>query len=67
MQNPSQEAPAYSKVSNQDLEEMEVLCTFKTKIEQQNFSKGVSESSDHIKLLNPGQEPSVSSKTPNQD
>ena len=33
MPNPSQEPPASSKAPNQDLNDMEVLCTFKTKID----------------------------------
>ena len=33
MQNPSQEPPASSKAPNQDLSDMEALCTFKTKME----------------------------------
>ena len=33
MPNPSQEHPASFKAQNQDLNDMEVLCTFKTKIE----------------------------------
>ena len=37
MQNPSQEAPASSKAPNEDLKDMDVLSTFKIKIEGQNF------------------------------
>ena len=33
MPNPSQEPPASSKPPKQDLEDMGVLCTFKTKME----------------------------------
>ena len=33
--NPSQEPPASSKAPNQDLKDMDVLCTFKMKIESQ--------------------------------
>ena len=33
VQNPSQEPPAFSKVQNQDFKDMDVLCTFKIKIE----------------------------------
>ena len=36
MPNPSQEPPASSKAPNQDLKDMDVLCTFKIKIESQN-------------------------------
>ena len=37
MQNPSQEPSASSKAQNQDLKDMDVLCTFKIKIESQNL------------------------------
>ena len=33
--NPSQEPPAYSKASNEDLKDKDDLCTFKIKIESQ--------------------------------
>ena len=33
MPNPSQEPPASSKAPNDDLKDMDVLCTFKIKIE----------------------------------
>ena len=33
MPNPSQEPPALSKAPNEDLKDMDVLCTFKIKIE----------------------------------
>ena len=36
MQNPSQEPPAPIKAPNMDLKDMDVLCTFKIKIESQN-------------------------------
>merc|ERR1712112_536571 len=36
MPNPSQEHPASSKAPNEDLKDMDVLCTFKFKIESQN-------------------------------
>ena len=67
---PSQEPPASSKAPNEDLKDMDVLCTFKIKIvEIQMF--GVSKTSDHIqikiKMPNPSQEPPVSSKAPNED
>merc|ERR1711954_276208 len=35
--NPSQEPPASSKAPNQDLKDMDVLCTFKIRIESQNL------------------------------
>ena len=37
MPNPSQEPPASSKAPNEDLKDMDVLCTFKIKIESQNL------------------------------
>ena len=40
MQNPSQEPPASSKTPNKDLKDMGVLCTFKSKIESQNWDNG---------------------------
>ena len=36
MPNPSQESTASSKATNDDLKDMDVLCTFKIKIESQN-------------------------------
>ena len=38
--NLSQELPAFSKAPNQDLKDMDVLCTFKIKIESQNWDYG---------------------------
>ena len=38
--NPSQESPASSKAPNEDLKDMDVLCTFKMKIESQNLDHG---------------------------
>ena len=40
MSNPSQEPPASSKAPNQDLMDIDVLCTFKIKIESQNLDHG---------------------------
>ena len=40
MSNPSQESPASSKGPNQDLKDMDVLCSFKIKIESQNLDQG---------------------------
>ena len=40
MSNPSQEPPASSKAPNEDLKDMDVLCTFKIKIESQNLDHG---------------------------
>ena len=37
IQNPIQERPAYSKAQNQGLKDIDVLCTFKIEIEDQNL------------------------------
>ena len=40
MPNPSQEPPASSKTPNEDLKDMDILCTLKIKIESQNSENG---------------------------
>ena len=40
MPNPNQELPVSSKPQNEDLKDMDVLCTFKFKIESQNMKHG---------------------------
>ena len=40
MPNLKQEPPAASKAPNEDLRDMDVLCTFKNKIESQNLDYG---------------------------
>ena len=40
MPNPSQEPPGSPKAPNEDLKEMDVLCTFKIMIESQNLDHG---------------------------
>ena len=71
MQNPSQEPPASSKAPNEDLKDMDVLCTFKIKIESQNSDHGCVKNqcpySNHDQDVNPTQEPTASSKAPNED
>ena len=61
MPNLSQEPPASSKAPNQALKDMDVICTFKIKIESQNLAYGVPKTSDHIqiniRMPNPSQEP----------
>merc|ERR1712112_308046 len=52
MPNPSQEHPESSKAPNEDLKDMDVLCTFKIKIESQNL--------DHVYIKD-------QSPYPNQD
>ena len=70
MQNPSQEPPASSKVPNEDLMDMDVLCTFIIYIENQNFEQGCSKEHCNIKIKikvqNLSLEPPASSKVPNQ-
>ena len=46
--NPSQEPPASSKAPIQDLKDMDVLCTFKIKLESQNSEHGHIKDSDHV-------------------
>ena len=71
MPNPSQEHSASSKALNEDLKDINVLCTFKIKIESQNSDHGYIK--DHWQYQNqdqdaePSQELSVSSKAPNED
>ena len=43
MSNSSQEPPAPSKAPNQDFKDMNVLCTFKVKTENQNLDQIFSE------------------------
>ena len=40
MLDPSQEPPASSEAPNQDLKDMDVICTFKIKIESLNLEHG---------------------------
>ena len=40
VQNTSQVSPASSKAPNEDLKDMDVLCTFKIKIESRNLEHG---------------------------
>ena len=40
MLNPSQEPPTSSKAPNEDLKDMDVLCTLKIKVESPNLEKG---------------------------
>ena len=71
MPNPCQEPPASSKDPNEDLKDMDALCTFKIKIENSNSEKGCIMTNYHIqikiKMQNPSQEPPASSKAPNED
>ena len=71
VQNPSQEPPASSEAPIEDLKDIDVLCTLKIKIENQDSDYGYMKTSYHIqiniKIPNPSQEPPVSSKAPNVD
>ena len=49
MQNPSQEPPVSSKAPDQYLKDMDVFCTFKIKIEHQNW--------DHVYIKDQGPYP----------
>ena len=40
MPNPTQKPPASSKAQNEDLKDMDVLCTFKIKIDSHNLDHG---------------------------
>ena len=51
MSNPNQEIQALSKSQNQDLKDMDVLCTFKIKIEGQLSELGFSNTIDHIQTM----------------
>ena len=72
MPNPSQEHPASCKAPNEDLEDMDVLCTFKIKTESQNLDHGyIKDQWPYIqikfKMPNPSQEPPAPTKTTTQD
>ena len=72
MPNHSKEPPASSRAPNRDLKDIDVLCTFKIKIESQNSDYWCDRArTDHIqimiKILNPNQEHPVSFQAPNQD
>ena len=71
LQNLSQEPPASSKTPNKALKDIDVLCTFKTKIENQNSDHGCIKNSDHIKIKikmpNHSQEPPAATKASNED
>ena len=68
MPNPSQDPQASSKAPNEDLKDMDVLCTFKIQVESQSMDHGCIEVQwpypiqDQDTKSQPG-----TSKTPNQD
>ena len=50
MQTPSQESPASSKTTTQDLKNIDDLCTFKIEIARQKIQNmGVQKTCNHIK------------------
>ena len=61
--NPGQEPPASSKALNEDLKDMDVLCTFKIKIASQNSEHGYINDqwpySNQEQAVNPNQEPPI--------
>ena len=69
MPNSGQEPPGSSKVPYEDLKDIDVLCTFKSRKGAQIWNIGISRASDHIqikiKIPNPGEEPPSTSKAPN--
>ena len=67
MQNPSQDPPASSKAPNKDLEDLDVLCTFKSKNLDHGYIKDQWPYPNKMKVSNLRQEPPVSSKAPKKD
>ena len=71
MPNPSQEPPASSKAPNQDLNDMDVLCTLKIKIESQNLENSSIQKSGHIQIKvnisNSSQKPPLASQYQSKD
>ena len=70
MPNSSQEPPVSSKATNQDFKDMMFFAPSKSRQRAKFWIIGKSKTSDHIqikiKMLNPSQEPPVSSKAPNK-
>ena len=71
MPNSSQKPAVSLKIPNEDLMDMDVLCTFKIKIESRNldheYLKDRGPYKIKIKMPNPSQEPPMSSKAPSED
>ena len=61
----------YSEAPNEDLNDIDVLCTFRNRKKVIIWIMVVSKTSDHIhikiKIPNPSQEPPAPSKAPNED
>ena len=68
--NLSQEPPASPKAQNQELKDIDIICTFKIKIAK-FWIIGVPKTNGcieiKIKMPNPSQEPPAFSRAPNQD
>ena len=62
MSNASQEPPVPSKAQNKDIEDIDVLCTFKIKIESQNLDHGCVK--DQWPYMNQDQDAKPQSGTP---
>ena len=69
--NPTQKLPVSSTAPNEDLKDIDVLCTLKSRKRAKSLNLGVPKTSDHIKIKivisNLSQEPPEPSKAPNQD
>ena len=67
----SQKTQASLKASNEDLKDMDVLCTFKIKLKSQLWIMVVSKTCDHIQIKirmpNFSQKPTALTKAPKQD
>ena len=57
MPNPNQEPPVFSKAPNQNLNDMDVLCTFKIKIESKNLDHGCTKEQWLYPIQDPEAEP----------
>ena len=68
MQKPSQEPPVSSKAPNEDLKDMDALCTFKIRIDSQNSDhRCIKDQWPYPKLPKPSQESPASSIAPYED
>ena len=71
MPNPSQDPLVTSEATNEDLKDMDNLCTFKIMIESKNSEHSSTKDQwpyqINMRIPNPNQEPPVSSKAPNLD
>ena len=71
LSDPSQEHPASSIAPNQDIKDMDILQTFKIRIESRILMIVIAKTSSHIqiktKIPKQSQEPPVPTKAPNKD